>query len=123
GGAWRWGCGTIDAGAVWGFRVVRRPRLGRRLAKNGKQARPLAAEPLPLRLGAIEVRLLLVQGFLDAAGLFGAGRVRAGTAVDSSKLRLKPPADRIHGSPRGWRGRRIGALRRRGGRPGGGERN
>jgi hypothetical protein len=92
--------------------------LRRLIGENGKQARRLAAESLPLRLGALEVRLLPVQGFLDAAGLFGSRRVGAGATIDGGKLRLKAPANRVRGTPRRRASPLIGALCRGSGRHG-----
>ena len=68
--------------------------LRRLLHEDGEQGGRLAAEPLVLRLDAIEVGLLLAERVLDAAGLVGACGIGTGT-IDGSELALEPHADGV----------------------------
>lgn len=87
---------AINARAVLRDLVAKCRALRWLVGEEGKQSRSLAAEPLPLRLEAIEIALLPVQYVLKAPGLLGTCRI-ACTAVDRRKLRLKPTTHRVDG--------------------------
>ena len=87
--------------------AVERAALRRLAHEDRQQARRLAAEPLELRLDAVEVGLLLAERFFDAARPLGARGIGAG-AIDRGELAFEPDAD---GISRGVRQ----ALRGRGG--------
>ena len=85
---------AVEIGAhLRNLAVERRALRVRASAEQIEEAGILAAVTARLRDHAVELGLLLGDGFLVAADLLGAGRIVGAAAIDRCQLLLKPLAD------------------------------